>query len=91
MNPNFVQLTSDRFNGGAADTAELHAVSEFIRELYVEWSRKHLSDITAIIATMEEKNFYEDAIIDEIKKRIKRKQNHLDDVAHWIKKRSSNP
>jgi|SRR5688572_16844721 len=36
--PNFVELVSDHFNGGSADTATLYDVEKFIRKCYEDWN-----------------------------------------------------
>jgi hypothetical protein len=37
IRPNFVELTSEHFNGGSGDTAKLYDVAKFIESLYDKW------------------------------------------------------
>jgi len=37
--PNFVELTSDHFNGLSGDTATLYEVAKFIEKLYDKWTK----------------------------------------------------
>jgi hypothetical protein len=71
--PNFAERIGEKHIGGAGDTITLYDASKFAIEMHDE----ALNDIRNIIISMEEKDFYEDVILDEVKK--------------YIKNRSSNP
>lgn len=70
--PNFVELVSEKFNGGSGDTASLYEVVKFVTEVH----DGTLNDLQQLINTMKEKDFYEEIILEEIEKWIiKRSSN----------------
>lgn len=64
--PNFAQIVSDRFNVGSGDHIQAYEVSKLLSEQYEDWC----AGILSLIKTMQEKNFYEEIIVEEIEKRL---------------------
>lgn len=65
MRPNFAKIVSEKFNGGSGDMVSLFEVSKLLREQHIEWC----NGLLELIKIMEDKDFYEDIILSEIKKR----------------------
>lgn len=62
----FVTEFSEKFNGGAADTVTLYDAAKFTSELH----KAFVESLLEVIARMEDKDFYNHIIVDEIKKRL---------------------